>query len=414
MPRSILVADDSVTIRKVIGMLLSTSDFSVIAVDNGADAISKARETSPDLVLVDCVMPGKNGYEVCEALKADPSTASIPVLLLAGIQEPFDEARARAANADGHIAKPFDSTSFLDRVKTMLGLPADSAIATGYGTGMTAAYVPPQPQAAAAPPPQRPFSAPPQQAAQPQVPSPQLQTPQMPPPRAPAMAGAAPGMQRPTMTQSMGVMSPTPARPPPPMGIPPGARAPMQMGQRAPMQGGMPQRQAPSMPMQGAPMARQGMPPPMQQGMQARPQPGFGGSQSGIGMMPQPQRAPQHFAQPMPIQLNQPVHPHGAPMGYAQAAMPQQMPPQFRQPGMQSGILPPMPQPGRMPQQMPQGRPPSDGGEALLREALARASKEVIERIVWEVVPQLAETIIRENLDRLLAQRPSGQGFAES
>ena len=69
----------------------------------------------PDLVLADVLMPGKSGYEVCEALKSDPATASIPVLLLAGNFEPFDEARARAARADAHIVKPFESQAFIDR-----------------------------------------------------------------------------------------------------------------------------------------------------------------------------------------------------------------------------------------------------------------------------------------------------------
>src|SRR5690242_12735280 len=108
MPKSVLVADDSLTIRKVIGMIFSTEDFAVTMVDNGLDAIARAKETRPDLVLADCTMPGKSGYEVCETLKADPSTRGIPVMLLAGTFEPFDENRARAARADAHIVKPFE------------------------------------------------------------------------------------------------------------------------------------------------------------------------------------------------------------------------------------------------------------------------------------------------------------------
>ena len=90
MPKNLLVADDSLTIRKGIGMLFATEDFQVTAVDNGLDAITRSRELRPDVVLADVVMPGKNGYEVCEALKNDPSTKHIPVLLLAGPFEAFD------------------------------------------------------------------------------------------------------------------------------------------------------------------------------------------------------------------------------------------------------------------------------------------------------------------------------------
>jgi CheY-like chemotaxis protein len=93
MSKNLLVADDSLTIRKVIGMIFSTDDIKVTAVDNGLEAIAKARELKPDLVLADVLMPGKSGYEVSEALKGDPSTQHIPVLLLAGTFEPFDENR---------------------------------------------------------------------------------------------------------------------------------------------------------------------------------------------------------------------------------------------------------------------------------------------------------------------------------
>src|SRR4051794_39733359 len=109
MPTHLLVADDSVTIRKVIGMIFSTENVQITAVDNGLDAVARARELKPDIVLADVTMPGKNGYEVAEAIKGDASLQHIPVLLLAGTFEPFDEARARTARADAHITKPFES-----------------------------------------------------------------------------------------------------------------------------------------------------------------------------------------------------------------------------------------------------------------------------------------------------------------
>src|SRR5262249_16256581 len=124
MPKTLLVADDSLTIRKVIGMVLALEDFHLTSVDNGIDAIARAREMRPDLVLADVLMPGRSGYEVCEALKSDPSTAHVPVLLLSGNFEPFDEGRARAARADGHLTKPFESQALLDKVRALLGLPA--------------------------------------------------------------------------------------------------------------------------------------------------------------------------------------------------------------------------------------------------------------------------------------------------
>jgi CheY-like chemotaxis protein len=119
-----LLADDSVTIQKVVGISFASEDVEVIAVDNGDDAIIRAREALPDVVLADVVMPGKNGYEVCEAIKGDPARAHIPVLLLTGTFEAFDEARAQQAGATGHIAKPFEAQALVDEVRRLFSIAA--------------------------------------------------------------------------------------------------------------------------------------------------------------------------------------------------------------------------------------------------------------------------------------------------
>src|SRR5512137_2301253 len=120
MPKTLLLADDSVTIQKVVGIVFAGEDYRVVTADNGEDALLRAREARPDIVLADAVMPRMNGYELCQALKADPQLAEIPVLLLTGTFEPFDEGRARAAHADGHVAKPFDSQALLTRVRELV------------------------------------------------------------------------------------------------------------------------------------------------------------------------------------------------------------------------------------------------------------------------------------------------------
>ena len=91
-----------------------------MTVDNGDAAIARARQERPDLILADVVMPGKSGYEVCEAIKADPSLRHIPVLLLTGTFEAFDEARAARVGAAGHVAKPFESQTLVEQVKRLL------------------------------------------------------------------------------------------------------------------------------------------------------------------------------------------------------------------------------------------------------------------------------------------------------
>lgn len=120
MPKKILLADDSVTIQKVITITFSTEDFDLTTVSDGESAIRKAREIRPDLVMADVAMPGKSGYEVCDAVKKDPALKHIPVLLLAGTFEPLNKDEAARVKADDSIVKPFESQDLLDKVRELL------------------------------------------------------------------------------------------------------------------------------------------------------------------------------------------------------------------------------------------------------------------------------------------------------
>jgi len=116
---SILLADDSITIQKVVGIIFGSDDYSLTIVDNGKAAVQKAQEVKPDVLLIDALMPGMSGYEVCEAIRKDPALAAKPVLLLTGSFEPFDEAKARQCGADDHIVKPFESQQMVAKVQEM-------------------------------------------------------------------------------------------------------------------------------------------------------------------------------------------------------------------------------------------------------------------------------------------------------
>ncbi len=125
MPRTLLLADDSVVIQKLVGLSFANEDIEIITVDNGDDAVARAIEIKPSLVLADVVMPGKNGYEVCEAIKQHPELSGIPVLLLTGTFEAFDETRAQQVGADGQVTKPFEAQALVERVGEILtNLPA--------------------------------------------------------------------------------------------------------------------------------------------------------------------------------------------------------------------------------------------------------------------------------------------------
>ncbi|KAB0664670.1 response regulator [Oryzomonas japonica] len=115
----ILLADDSITIQKVIGIIFGGDDYSLTVVDNGKDALDKAREILPDVLLIDAVMPGMTGYEVCEAVRATPALAAKPILLLTGSFEPFDENKAKSCGADDFLAKPFESQQIVTKVKAL-------------------------------------------------------------------------------------------------------------------------------------------------------------------------------------------------------------------------------------------------------------------------------------------------------
>lgn len=111
--RKLLLADDSLTIQKVVELTFADEGVDVLCVNNGRDAIEKIEDFAPDVVLTDVFMPQVNGYEVCEYIKQNESLKHVPVMLLVGSFEPFDEAEARRVGADDTLTKPFQSIRLL-------------------------------------------------------------------------------------------------------------------------------------------------------------------------------------------------------------------------------------------------------------------------------------------------------------
>src|SRR6476660_9839071 len=120
MRKKILLADDSITIQKVIELTFSDEDFDVVTVGNGRLAIEKVQEVRPDVVLCDVIMPEKDGYDVCDFIKKSPQLSATPVLLLTGAFEPFDQERAARVGCDGFLAKPFEPASLIGKVNELL------------------------------------------------------------------------------------------------------------------------------------------------------------------------------------------------------------------------------------------------------------------------------------------------------
>ena len=126
--KTILLADDSITIQKVVELTFSEVDYRVVSVSTGGQALKKIAEVRPDIVLLDVIMPEKNGYEVCEQIKRSPATSGIPVLLLTGTFEPFDKKRADTAGANGHITKPFESQALVAKVEELIASTPSVAV----------------------------------------------------------------------------------------------------------------------------------------------------------------------------------------------------------------------------------------------------------------------------------------------
>jgi CheY-like chemotaxis protein len=150
MPHRILLADDSLTIQKVIELTFSGTEFELRAVGNGDQALALLDSFSPDIVLADCVMPGRTGYELCEEVKRRPGGRFVPVVLLTGTFEPFDKPRAEHAGADSFVTKPFDSQGLASLVRDLVTKAAEER-----------ASAPPEPPPAPEPPPPPPPSPPP-------------------------------------------------------------------------------------------------------------------------------------------------------------------------------------------------------------------------------------------------------------
>jgi CheY-like chemotaxis protein len=120
MTHKLLLADDSVTIQRVIELTFADEDVQVIAVGDGQKAIERIEADRPDIVLADVGMPERDGYEVAAFVKNTPHLAHIPVLLLTGAFEPVDEERAGAVGCDGVLAKPFEPHMVITRVRELL------------------------------------------------------------------------------------------------------------------------------------------------------------------------------------------------------------------------------------------------------------------------------------------------------
>jgi len=120
--QKILICDDDPNIRNIVDFGLAAEGFQVRVAADGDEALELVRREPPDLVILDVMMPGSDGIEVCRALKEDPRTRQVPVLLLTACAGKADRDRGLAAGADDYITKPFSPQRLVEKVQSVLGV----------------------------------------------------------------------------------------------------------------------------------------------------------------------------------------------------------------------------------------------------------------------------------------------------
>ncbi len=113
----VLVVDDAQTDRELAGRVVKSMGRELSFAEDGAQAVAKAREVQPDLILMDVVMPGQDGYATCRKLKKDPETKSIPVVMVSSKGEESDKLWAMRQGADGYLVKPFDAEAMAEFIE---------------------------------------------------------------------------------------------------------------------------------------------------------------------------------------------------------------------------------------------------------------------------------------------------------
>ena len=120
MGHKILIADDEPNIVVSLEFVLGREGFSVAVARDGDEALTQALSFQPDLILLDVMMPKKSGYEVCEALRADPAMAGLVIVMLTAKGRDAEVARGLAIGADAYITKPFSNKDLLARIAGLL------------------------------------------------------------------------------------------------------------------------------------------------------------------------------------------------------------------------------------------------------------------------------------------------------
>ncbi|MFW6074787.1 MAG: response regulator [Chloroflexota bacterium] len=122
----ILVVDDSASVRKLVELTLRRNRYTVLSATSGVSALSALSENTPDLVLLDVMLESLNGFQICRAIRNNPSLADIPIIILSGREGEADRAAGFEAGVNAYLTKPFKPAALLRAVAEHLPQPAES------------------------------------------------------------------------------------------------------------------------------------------------------------------------------------------------------------------------------------------------------------------------------------------------
>lgn len=120
MRKKILIVEDNTELLELMRSNLRQAGFATLAATNGVDALKKARSGSPDLVLLDLVLPELDGFAVCEHLRRDPATSATPVIMLTGLTSAMTRYAGMESGANEYVTKPVTTTHLVSRIEHWL------------------------------------------------------------------------------------------------------------------------------------------------------------------------------------------------------------------------------------------------------------------------------------------------------
>jgi len=118
--KKVLIVEDNPSVLRATSYILEKEGYEVLTAQNGLEGLKKAKENSPDLLILDVMLPGIDGFEICHRLRGEPQTANLPIVMFSAKGQESDKAMGKKMGADDYLTKPVDRIVLLDKVADLL------------------------------------------------------------------------------------------------------------------------------------------------------------------------------------------------------------------------------------------------------------------------------------------------------